>query len=99
MKRKNGEGTWGKKTIRGIEFVYFRDSERNYTYGKTTKEVKENPICLYRLFRTALQHFLPKMSKNFQSCTYVPLSFCHNQSLPIKYLLHTLGVTPDTAFV
>lgn len=41
MKRKNGEGTWGKKTIRGIEFVYFRDSERNYTYGKTTKEVKE----------------------------------------------------------
>ena len=40
MKRKNGEGTWGKKTIRGIEFVYFRDSERNYTYGKTTKEVK-----------------------------------------------------------
>lgn len=41
MKRKNGEGTWGKKTIRGIEFVYFRDSERNYTYGKTTKEVKD----------------------------------------------------------
>lgn len=41
MKRKNGEGTWGKKTIRGIEFVYFRDSERNYTYGKTTKELKE----------------------------------------------------------
>lgn len=41
MKRKNGEGTWGNKTIRGIEFVYFRDSERNYTYGKTTKELKE----------------------------------------------------------
>ncbi|MDE6220087.1 MAG: hypothetical protein K2G51_06630 [Lachnospiraceae bacterium] len=41
MKRKNGEGTWGKKTICGIEFVYFRDSERNYTYGKTTKDVKE----------------------------------------------------------
>ena len=30
-----------KKTIRGIEFVYFRDSERNYTYSKTTKEVKD----------------------------------------------------------
>lgn len=41
MKRKNGEGTWGKKTIRGVEFVYFRDLERNYTYGKTTKDVKE----------------------------------------------------------
>ena len=41
MKRKNGEGTWGKKTIHGIELVYFRDSKQNYTYGKTTKAVKE----------------------------------------------------------
>lgn len=25
-KRKNGEGTWGKKTIRGIAYVFYRDA-------------------------------------------------------------------------
>ena len=54
MKRKNGEGTWGKKTIHGIELVYFRDSKQNYTYGKTTKAVKE---------KLNKNHFPSKMPK------------------------------------
>lgn len=40
-RRKNGEGTWGKKTIKGVVYQYYRDSYGTYTYGKTTKEVKE----------------------------------------------------------
>ena len=40
MKRKNGEGTWGVKTIKGHKYVYFRDSNGKYFYGKTEKEVK-----------------------------------------------------------
>lgn len=40
-RRKNGEGSWGKKTIKGVIYQYYRDSNGSYTYGKTTKEVKE----------------------------------------------------------
>lgn len=39
-KRKNGEGTWGKKNIKGVEYQYFRDSNGKYFYGRTQKEVK-----------------------------------------------------------
>lgn len=41
MKRKNGEGTWGVKTIKGIQYKYFRNSDGKYFYGKTEKEIKE----------------------------------------------------------
>lgn len=41
MKRKNGEGTWGKKTVKGHLYFYYRDTDGNYTYGKTEKEVRE----------------------------------------------------------
>ena len=41
MKRKNGEGTWGKKTIKGTEYKYFRNTNGKYFYGKTEKEIKE----------------------------------------------------------
>lgn len=40
-KRLNGEGSWGSKTIKGVEYVYFRDSSKHYTYGRSQKEVKE----------------------------------------------------------
>lgn len=39
-KRKNGEGTWGTKTVKGYKYKYFRDVNGEYTYGKTEKEVK-----------------------------------------------------------
>lgn len=40
-KRKNGEGSWGKKTIKGTVYCYFRDKDGHYTYGRTEKEIKE----------------------------------------------------------
>lgn len=40
-KRRNGEGTWGKKTIKGSEYKYFRNSDGKYFYGKTEKEIKQ----------------------------------------------------------
>ena len=40
-RRKNGEGTWGKKTIKGVVYNYYRDTDGNYTYGKTVKNVKD----------------------------------------------------------
>ncbi len=40
-KRKNGEGTWGKKIIKGYTYTFYRDADGKYTYGKTQKEVKE----------------------------------------------------------
>lgn len=39
-KRRNGEGTWGNKTISGIPYVFYRDAEGKYFYGKTEKAVK-----------------------------------------------------------
>lgn len=40
-KRLNGEGSWGRKKIKGVEYVYFRDAQQHYTYGKSQKEVQE----------------------------------------------------------
>ena len=40
-KRRNGEGTWGTKTVNGHKYKFFRDSNGKYTYGKTEKQIKE----------------------------------------------------------
>ena len=40
-KRKNGEGSWGTKTIKGKVYRYYRDVNGKYFYGKTEKEIKE----------------------------------------------------------
>lgn len=40
-KRKNGEGSYGTKTIKGVLYRYYRDVNGNYTYAKTPKELKE----------------------------------------------------------
>lgn len=44
-KRKNGEGSWGEKTIKGEKYKYFRKQYEwmenpKYFYGKTEKEVR-----------------------------------------------------------
>ncbi len=39
-KRRNGEGTWRNKTISGIPYVFYRDAEGKYFYGKTEKAMK-----------------------------------------------------------
>lgn len=40
-KRKNGEGTWGTKTIKGNKYQFYRNVNGKYFYGKTIKEIKE----------------------------------------------------------
>lgn len=45
-KRKNGEGTWGSKIIKGTEYKFYRKQYEGmetlkYFYGKTEKEIKE----------------------------------------------------------
>ena len=40
-KRKNGEGSWGKKTIKGKVYRYYRDVDGKYIYGTTEKEIRE----------------------------------------------------------
>ncbi len=40
-KRKNGEGSWGKRTISGNLYFYYKDSSGHFTYGKTQKIVKQ----------------------------------------------------------
>lgn len=40
-RRKNGEGTWGKKNIKDVEYVFYRNTDGKYFYGKTDKEVKQ----------------------------------------------------------
>lgn len=39
-KRKNGEGSWGKKKIHGDEYFYYRNADGRYFYGKTEKDVR-----------------------------------------------------------
>lgn len=40
-KRRNGEGSWGKKKIGQYMYHYYRDVNGKYTYGKTVKEVNQ----------------------------------------------------------
>lgn len=40
-KRKNGEGSYGKRTINGTEYFYYQDPNKHVTYAKTSKELQE----------------------------------------------------------
>lgn len=40
-RRKNGEGSWGTKKIHGDDYVYYRDIDGKYYYGKSTRIVKD----------------------------------------------------------
>lgn len=40
-RRKNGEGSWGTKKIHGDDYVYYRDIDGKYYYGRSSKIVKE----------------------------------------------------------
>lgn len=39
-KRKNGEGSYGKKKIKGVDYEYYRDANGKYYYGRTMKDLK-----------------------------------------------------------
>lgn len=40
-KRRNGEGTWGTKTVNGITYKFYKNPDGKYFYGKTNKEINE----------------------------------------------------------
>ena len=40
-RRKNGEGSYGEKTIKGVLYQYYRDPSGKQIYAKTPKELKE----------------------------------------------------------
>lgn len=40
-RRLNGEGTYGRKNIKGVKYEYYRDVNGRYTYAKTIKELKQ----------------------------------------------------------
>lgn len=40
-KRKNGEGTFGKQTVNGIEYFYYKSPEGKFTRARTNKELLE----------------------------------------------------------
>ena len=63
-KRKNGEGTWGEKTIKGIKYRFFRNTEGKYFYGKTDKEIKEKVKKYEKSSST------PKEDKEIQKQTF-----------------------------
>lgn len=64
-KRKNGEGSWGKKNIKGTLYCYFRDKDGHYTYGHTEKEVKE------KLESKRNQILIPQNEKSMTVGSYV----------------------------
>ena len=45
-KRKNGEGTWGEKTVNGKVYHFYRDADGRYFYGKTDEEIKEKQVFI-----------------------------------------------------
>lgn len=62
-KRKNGEGTWGKRTINGTKYVYYKDPgvDGKFYYGKTQAEVEAK-----RKAKT-----LPKVTKKMTFGEYI----------------------------
>jgi integrase len=58
-RRKNGEGSWGTKKIKGVEYKYFRKTYNDtdkYFYGKTDKEIKAK----VKIFEDGLSFVVPK---------------------------------------
>ena len=46
-RRKNGEGSWGTKTINGIKYKFYKDVNGNYFYGKTNAEINAKQDAYY----------------------------------------------------
>lgn len=79
MKRRNGEGSWGTKTVGNNKYHYFRDSSGHYTYGKTVKEVNEKIkkrkaeeflLSDKTTFGEYISEWLKSKQKNIEPTTY-----------------------------
>ena len=61
-KRKNGEGSWGKRKINGKLYYYFKDPQGHFTYGQSEKQVKEK-LEEKENIQTAKAHRIKKDNK------------------------------------
>lgn len=52
-RRKNGEGSWGTKTINGIKYKFYKDVNGNYFYGKTNAEINAKKDAYYEKYKDA----------------------------------------------
>lgn len=78
-RRKNGEGTWGKKNIKNVEYVFYRNADGKYFYGRTDKEVKQKikkdeenkkTIDNHELFYDYVLKHLQTRISNLESTTF-----------------------------
>lgn len=70
-KRKNGEGSYGTKTIKGVKYQYFRDSDGKYTYGRTPKELND------KLKAQKEANKLEELSNVKANNTYIFSDYCY----------------------
>lgn len=64
-RRKTGEGSWGKKIIKGVEYEYFRKSyngKLKYFYGKNQKEIKAKVKTYEKTINLNSEKTIQKMS-------------------------------------
>ena len=87
MKRRNGEGSWGTKTVGNNKYHYFRDSSGHYTYGKTVKvgEVKnEIPINTTAFVKVPIESQVAVKKKNIPFLSEDDAELLYN-TLKIRY--------------
>lgn len=52
-RRKNGEGSWGTKTINGNKYKFYKDVNGKYFYGKTNAEINAKKDAYYEKHKDA----------------------------------------------
>lgn len=108
-KRRNGEGSWGTKTINGITYKRFRSPEGKDFYGKTEKEArlkyqkwtdehKELPPEQKTLDDVASEWLISK-KKQVKNTTYDGYEYFVNQVLKYDhgYMINNMQIHTITA--
>lgn len=89
-KRRNGEGSWGKKKVGKNTYYYFRDSNNTYTYGKTQNEVKkklqekENKFLISN--KTTFGEYISNWLKSKQSSVEATTYDCYETMIKSQLL-------------
>ena len=50
-RRKNGEGSWGTKTINGIKYKFYKDVNGNYFYGKPMQKSTPKRMLIAKKYK------------------------------------------------
>ena len=84
-KRKNGEGSWGSKVIKGVEYKYYKKQyegtdKLKYFYGKTEKEIKAK----IKIFEEGLSFISPVEIKKMYFGDYLSNWLFNVKQLEVK---------------